>query len=308
MLAVVFWQRRAPPTAPRSSVCRPPIPSLHLSPPGRFRQPLSRAAGFRGQSAAGPSSQRSSSSWSSPSRGFSPVKRRAGTCLSIPHPMSFSTTPTPDSARSLSICIMPSSAFPSASNIGPSRKTKSTASSPSASLRHRPENKERPLPPTPPALASQPMIVFSPGKVTIAVRTTKVPSSNPAGGVISVVFVVQTSTASDGSPVGLIKITGAYVGDLPIPKWLVEKRTALDRSHSRRRRAANPHLPARHSRFRFPHAAGHRSDSLRLRGRTLPAELHLRSSPGARQGNPRRGRPLYRGLRSTRLAARSRPN
>ncbi len=67
-------------------------------------------------------------------------------------------------------------------------------------------------------------MVFSPGKVTVAVRTPKAPGTDPAGGVVSVVFVVQTTIAADGSPIGLIKIDGAYVGDLPIPKWIVEKR------------------------------------------------------------------------------------
>jgi hypothetical protein len=71
---------------------------------------------------------------------------------------------------------------------------------------------------------SGPLIIFSGGEVRLAVRTTKIPSGNAAGGVASIVFAVTTTTDAAGEPIGLIKITGVYAGSLPIPKSLVEER------------------------------------------------------------------------------------
>jgi hypothetical protein len=71
---------------------------------------------------------------------------------------------------------------------------------------------------------SGPLVIFSGGKVRLAVRTTKIPSGNAAGGVASIVFGVTTTTNAGGEPIGLIKIEGVYAGSLPIPKWLVEER------------------------------------------------------------------------------------
>jgi hypothetical protein len=71
---------------------------------------------------------------------------------------------------------------------------------------------------------SGPLVIFSRGEVRLAIRTKKVPNSDPAGGVASIVFGVTTTTDSKGEPIGLIKITGVYAGSLPIPKSLVEER------------------------------------------------------------------------------------
>ncbi len=71
---------------------------------------------------------------------------------------------------------------------------------------------------------SGPLVVFSGGEVRLAVRTPRVPSGNPAGGVASIVFGVTTTTDASGEPIGLIKISGVAAGSLPIPKWVVETR------------------------------------------------------------------------------------
>jgi hypothetical protein len=73
-------------------------------------------------------------------------------------------------------------------------------------------------------LATSPFVLFTPGEVTVAARSTKVPGSDPAGGLLSVAFTVETSTAPDGSPLGAIHIAGCHIGLLPIPKSIVQSK------------------------------------------------------------------------------------
>jgi len=74
------------------------------------------------------------------------------------------------------------------------------------------------------AIISSPFVLFSSGKVTVAARSPKIPGDDPNGGVVSVSFVVETTTGPDGSPMGVIHIDSASVGWLPIPKSLVESK------------------------------------------------------------------------------------
>ncbi|HVX84567.1 MAG TPA: hypothetical protein VH253_07100 [Phycisphaerae bacterium] len=75
-----------------------------------------------------------------------------------------------------------------------------------------------------PPLVSDPFVRLTPGLVTIALRTTRVSSSNPNGGVVSVSFVVDSTIASDGSPVGHVRVASAAVGRLPIPASVVQSK------------------------------------------------------------------------------------
>ncbi|HUO07474.1 MAG TPA: hypothetical protein VM008_04170 [Phycisphaerae bacterium] len=73
-------------------------------------------------------------------------------------------------------------------------------------------------------LASSPFVLFTPGEVTVGVRSPKIPGSDPAGGLLSVSFSVETSTAPDGSPMGAIHIGSAHIGLLPIPRSIVQSK------------------------------------------------------------------------------------
>jgi len=65
-----------------------------------------------------------------------------------------------------------------------------------------------------------PLVIFTPGKITFAARSKRIPSSHPDGGVGSIVITI--------SPNNAIKLHRARLGRLPIPKFLVERRlTAL---------------------------------------------------------------------------------
>ncbi|HVS70045.1 MAG TPA: hypothetical protein VHQ47_02190 [Phycisphaerae bacterium] len=75
-----------------------------------------------------------------------------------------------------------------------------------------------------PPLVSDPFVRLTPGLVTIGVRTTRVSSANPNGGVVSVSFVVDSTTAPDGSPIGHIRVASAAVGRLPIPASIVQSK------------------------------------------------------------------------------------
>ena len=78
------------------------------------------------------------------------------------------------------------------------------------------------------AKVSQPMVVFSPGKVTVAVRTTLAPGGGDgrgnSGGVVSLVFRVKTQEGADGKAEGMIEVDGAWLGSLPVPKFLVQRK------------------------------------------------------------------------------------
>ena len=71
---------------------------------------------------------------------------------------------------------------------------------------------------------STPFVVFSPDKVTISARTTSIPSSDPRGGVGTLVYSVGIVNDADGSPKGLVRLRGAWIGMLPVPKSVVESR------------------------------------------------------------------------------------
>jgi len=73
-----------------------------------------------------------------------------------------------------------------------------------------------------------PLVVFTPGKITLAARSKHIPSGNSDGGVGSVVISVLHTPAE--TPFDLssnaIKIHGAWLGCLPVPKSIVESRLA----------------------------------------------------------------------------------
>jgi hypothetical protein len=74
------------------------------------------------------------------------------------------------------------------------------------------------------ALVSDPLVVFTPGKVTISARSPRLPGSDSRGGVGSVVFSVGIVNAPDGQPMGIVKLTSVWIGNLPVPRSLVEGR------------------------------------------------------------------------------------
>jgi hypothetical protein len=75
-----------------------------------------------------------------------------------------------------------------------------------------------------PPLVSAPLVLFSPGRVTVSARTTRLPSPNKDGGVGSLVFDVGTVPSTDGKTMGLVKLTGVWAGCLPVPRSVVDTR------------------------------------------------------------------------------------
>jgi hypothetical protein len=75
-----------------------------------------------------------------------------------------------------------------------------------------------------PPVVSAPVVVFTPGKVTVAARTTRLPSPNRDGGVATLVFDVGTVPSTDGKTMGLVKLTGVWAGMLPLPRSAVDTR------------------------------------------------------------------------------------
>jgi len=74
-------------------------------------------------------------------------------------------------------------------------------------------------------VVSDPFVMFEKGRVTIAARTTKLPGSAPGGGVVSVTFAVETIPGmAPGVANTLIRMEGAWVGNLRIPRSLVERK------------------------------------------------------------------------------------
>ncbi len=72
------------------------------------------------------------------------------------------------------------------------------------------------------AAFSNPVVVFTPGKITLAVRAKKAPGNHPNGGVVSVTLSVRNTQFSTGDPAAQITLDSAWIGNLPIPKSLVE--------------------------------------------------------------------------------------
>jgi len=72
---------------------------------------------------------------------------------------------------------------------------------------------------------SNPLVRFTPGKITLAARHKDIPSGHSEGGVCSVVFTVLHTPAKSPSepPVNVVKIHRAWLGRLPIPKSIVER-------------------------------------------------------------------------------------
>jgi len=68
------------------------------------------------------------------------------------------------------------------------------------------------------------LVVLTPGEVTVAARSSKIPGGDPAGGLLSVSFTVETTTAPDGSPLGAVHISGCHIGLLSIPKSIVQSK------------------------------------------------------------------------------------
>jgi hypothetical protein len=73
-------------------------------------------------------------------------------------------------------------------------------------------------------LVSDPVVVFTPGKVTVAARSTRIPGSDPRGGVGSVVFSVGIVQDAQDGRMGLVKLDSVWVGSLPVPRSLVNDR------------------------------------------------------------------------------------
>ena len=76
----------------------------------------------------------------------------------------------------------------------------------------------------PEPVVSGPVVIFTPGKVTVSARTTRISNSNPKGGIGSMVFSVGIIKGADGKEMGLVKLTGVWVGCLPVPKSIVQSR------------------------------------------------------------------------------------
>jgi len=73
-----------------------------------------------------------------------------------------------------------------------------------------------------------PLVIFTPGKITLAARSKYIPSGNPDGGVGSVVIRILHTPAQSPSelPANAIKIHSVWLGYLPVPKAIVESRLA----------------------------------------------------------------------------------
>jgi hypothetical protein len=71
---------------------------------------------------------------------------------------------------------------------------------------------------------SDPYVVFLPGEVRVSVRTTKIPGGGKAGAIGTLAFSFGIVKGEDGSPEGLVKLTGAWVGRLRVPTSLVASR------------------------------------------------------------------------------------
>jgi hypothetical protein len=71
---------------------------------------------------------------------------------------------------------------------------------------------------------SDPCVIFQKGKITICARALKLPSGDPQGGVGSLTFSVGIVDGDGGKPMGQVKLTHAWVGNLPVPASVVQGR------------------------------------------------------------------------------------
>jgi hypothetical protein len=70
---------------------------------------------------------------------------------------------------------------------------------------------------------TDPCVTFTRGQITISARAKKLPGGDPNGGIGSVRFSVGVvGNGSDPGGQGLVKVTGVWAGDLPLPKSIVE--------------------------------------------------------------------------------------
>lgn len=74
------------------------------------------------------------------------------------------------------------------------------------------------------APASDFYVVFSPGELRVCARSTRIPGGGKAGAIATLVYSIKIIPGPDGQPQGLVKLTGAWVGCLPVPKSLVASR------------------------------------------------------------------------------------
>lgn len=78
-----------------------------------------------------------------------------------------------------------------------------------------------PVPGSPASLpVYDPFVQFSEGKVTLGIRSPRLPSNDARGGVLTISLAVNT-TAEDAVSV---RVEGVWVGNLRVPKFLVEDR------------------------------------------------------------------------------------
>ena len=74
-----------------------------------------------------------------------------------------------------------------------------------------------------------PMVVFTPGRITVSARAPRLPAADPAGGVISLVIRATTvppdptRTRVPGNQL-LIAVDGLWIGSLPVPTALTQSR------------------------------------------------------------------------------------
>lgn len=71
---------------------------------------------------------------------------------------------------------------------------------------------------------SRPCVTFEPGKVIISARSTRIPGPGKDGGVGSLVFSVGIEKGADGASMGVVKLTGVWLGYLPVPRSIVQSR------------------------------------------------------------------------------------
>ncbi len=71
---------------------------------------------------------------------------------------------------------------------------------------------------------SIPCVAFEQGKVSISARASRIPGADPRGGVGTLVYSVGILKNADGNAQGLVRLSGAWMGMLPVPKSIVDSR------------------------------------------------------------------------------------
>lgn len=71
---------------------------------------------------------------------------------------------------------------------------------------------------------TDPMVYFSPGKITLAARSTRIPSSDSQGGVGSLAITLETLVPESGTGNNQVRIAveGLAVNSLPLPRWVIK--------------------------------------------------------------------------------------